>query len=143
MDAHLKSHRRPAPKILHMEQLRELLLSFPGVTEEEPFGPEVIVYKVQGKMFALVDYDSLPPAMNLKCDPDRALDLRDAYAAIRPGYHMNKRHWNTLDLNNSLNATLVTELVRHSYDLVVPSLPRLVRNNLAEITGKPAHPTRL
>ena len=74
-------------------------LSFPGVTEEEPFGPEVVVYKVMGRMFALVDYDSVPPTMNLKCDPDRALDLRDVHEAIRPGWHMNKRHWNTLDLD--------------------------------------------
>jgi len=78
---------------MHMEQLRELLLSFPCVKEEEPFGPEVVVYKVMGKMFALVDYDSVPPTMNLKCDPERALDLRDVHEAIRPGWHMNKRHW--------------------------------------------------
>ena len=79
--------------IMNMEQLRELLLSFPGVTEEEPFGPEVVVYKVMGKMFALVDYDSVPPTMNLKRDPERALDLRDVHEATRPGWHMNKRHW--------------------------------------------------
>ena len=97
------------------------------VTEEEPFGPEVVVYKVQGKMFALVDYDSVPPTMNLKCDPDRALDLRDVHEAIRPGYHMNKRHWNTLDLNGTLRSALVAELIRHSHDLVVASLPRRVR----------------
>ena len=108
---------------MHMEQLRELLLSFPGVTEEEPFGPEVVVYKVMGKMFALVDYDSVPPTMNLKCDPERALDLRDVHEAIRPGWHMNKRHWNTLGLDGSLRGALVTELVQHSYDLVVAALP--------------------
>jgi len=117
--------------IMNMEQLRELLLSFPGVTEEEPFGPEVVVYKVMGKMFALVDYDSVPPTMNLKCDPERALDLRDVHEAIRPGWHMNKRHWNTLDLDGSLRGALVMELVRHSYDLVVAALPRRVREKLA------------
>lgn len=115
---------------MHTEQLRELLLSFPGVTEEEPFGPEVVVYKVKGKMFALVGYDSVPPTMNLKCDPDRALDLRDVHEAIRPGYHMNKRHWNTLDLDGSLRGSLVAELVRHSYDLVVAALPRRARETL-------------
>lgn len=115
---------------MHMEQLREWLLSFSGVTEEQPFGPEVVVYKVRGKMFALVDYDSVPQTMNLKCDPERALDLRDVHEAIRPGWHMNKRHWNTLALDGSLKAALVTELVRHSYDLVVASLPRLVREKL-------------
>ena len=115
---------------MHMEQLRELLLSFPAVTEEEPFGPEVVVYKVVGKMFALVDYDSVPQIMNLKCDPDRALDLRDVHEAIRPGYHMNKRHWNTLHLDGSLRSALVSELVRHSYDLVVAALPRRLREKL-------------
>lgn len=116
---------------MHMEQLLALLLSFPGVTEEEPFGPEVVVYKVKGMMFALVDYDSVPPTMNLKCDPDRALDLRDVHEAIRPGWHMNKRHWNTLDLDGSLRGALVTELVQHSYGLVVAALPRRVREKLA------------
>ena len=76
---------------MHMEQLRELLLSYPGVTEEEPFGPEFVVYKVMGKMFALVDYDSVPPTINLKCDPGRALDLRDVHEALRPGYHLIAR----------------------------------------------------
>ena len=116
---------------MHMEQLREFLLAFPGVSEEQPFGPEVVVYKVMGKMFALVDYDSMPPTMNLKCDPDRALDLRDAHEAIRPGYHMNKRHWNTLDLNGTLRSPLLAELIRHSYDLVKASLPRRLRDQLA------------
>ena len=103
---------------MHMEQLRGLLLSFPGVTEEEPFGPEVVVYKVMGKMFALVDYDSVPPTMNLKCDPDRALDLRDVHEAIKPGWHMNKRHWNTLILDGSVPGKLIRELIDHSYELV-------------------------
>ena len=113
-----------------MEQLREFLLAFPGVTEEQPFGPEVVVYKVMGKMFALVDYDSVPPTMNLKCDPDRALDLRDSYESIRPGYHMNKRHWNTLDLNGTLRSALLAELIQHSYDLVVAALPSEIRKQL-------------
>ena len=115
---------------MDMEQLRGYLLSLPQVTEGQPFGPEVVVYKVAGKMFALVDYDSVPPSMNLKCDPDRALDLRDFHEAIRPGYHMNKKHWNTLDLDGSLRDTLVLELVRHSFDLVVAGLPKTVREKL-------------
>ena len=100
------------------------------MTEEQPFGPEVVVYKVMGKMFALVDYDSVPPTMNLKCDPDRALDLRDSYESIRPGYHMNKRHWNTLDLNGTLRSALLAELIQHSYDLVVAALPSEIRKQL-------------
>ena len=83
-----------------------------------------------GKMFALVDYDSVPPTMNLKCDPDRALDLRDSYESIRPGYHMNKRHWNTLDLNGTLRSALLAELIQHSYDLVVAALPSEIRKQL-------------
>lgn len=115
---------------MNVQELRDLLLSFPGVTEEEPFGPEVVVYKVMGKMFALVDYDSVPPTMNLKCDPGRALDLRDVHEAIRPGYHMNKRHWNTLDLDGSLRSALIAELVRHSYNLVFAALPRRLREEI-------------
>ena len=112
---------------MNMEALRELLLSFTAVTEEQPFGPEVVVYKVKGKMFALVDYDSVPQTMNLKCDPDRALDLRDIHESILPGYHMNKRHWNTLILNGTLRRPLIIDLVRHSYDLVVAGLPLRLR----------------
>jgi len=82
-------------------------------------------------MFALLDHDSVPPTMNLKCEPARALDQRDFHEAIRPGWHMNKRHWNTLDLDGSLRGALVAELVRPSYDLVVGALPRRVREILA------------
>ena len=101
-------------------------LSQPHVTEETPFGPEVLVYKVGGKVFALTEPDAFPATMNLKCDPERALDLRDQFAAIRPGYHMNKRHWNTLTLDGSLPSALVRELIEHSYQLVVRGLPRKV-----------------
>jgi predicted DNA-binding protein (MmcQ/YjbR family) len=105
-------------------------LSQPHATEETPFGPEVLVYKVGEKMFALTDPGDFPPTMNLKCDPDRALDLRDRHASIRPGYHMNKRHWNTVTLDGSLPATLVHELIEHSYQLVVQGLPKKVREAL-------------
>ena len=99
----------------------------PGVTGETPFGPEVLVFKVAGKMFALTDPGEFPPALNLKCEPARALDLRDEYPAIRPGYHMNKRHWNTLTLDGTLPGALVRELIDHSYALVVAGLPRAAR----------------
>ena len=121
-------NRRALNPSLNPEQLRSLLLGFPGVTEEEPFGPEVVVYKVLGKMFALVDYDAVPPTMNLKCDPERSLELRDAHEGIRPGYHMNKRHWNTLDLDGRLRGPLVAELVHHSYALVLAGLPARIRS---------------
>lgn len=111
-------------------QIRETLLSLPETTEETPFGPEVAVYKVAGKMFATLVPDDFPVPMNLKCDPDRAVVLRDNYEAIRPGYHMNKKHWNTVILDGSLPASLVDELIEHSYRCVVAGLNRKTRNRL-------------
>ncbi len=102
-------------------------LSKPGAGEITPFGPDVLVYKVGGKMFALTQPDEFPASLNLKCDPERASILREEYESIIPGYHMNKRHWNTLILDGSLPTKLVTELIAHSYDLVVASLPKSQR----------------
>ncbi|MES2661561.1 MAG: MmcQ/YjbR family DNA-binding protein [Verrucomicrobiota bacterium] len=103
-------------------------LSKPGSEETTPFGPDVLVYKVGGKMFALAVPDEFPSRINLKCDPERSVILRDEYDSITPGYHMNKRHWNTLVLDGSLPSKLVGELIDHSYDLVLASLPRSKRN---------------
>ena len=102
-------------------------LSKPGAGETTPFGPDVLVYKVGGKMFALTSPDEFPARINLKCDPERAAMLRDEYDSIIPGYHMNKRHWNTLVLDGSLPTKLVRELIDHSYRLVVASLPKSQR----------------
>ena len=113
-----------------LEQIRETLLSFPESTEETPFGPEVAVYKVAGKMFATLSPDDHPVPMNLKCDPDRAITLRDAYEAIRPGYHMNKKHWNTLVLDGSLAQDLVLELIEHSFQCVVAGMSKAARERL-------------
>jgi len=104
-------------------------LSLPGAEETTPFGPDALVYKVGGKMFAVTDPDDHPPRINLKCDPERALELRDTYPGIRPGWHMNKRHWNTIHLDEVPTA-LVMDLVKHSYELVVASLPKKVREEL-------------
>jgi predicted DNA-binding protein (MmcQ/YjbR family) len=93
-------------------------LAKPGAEETTPFGPDHLVYKVGGKIFALTSPDDFPPRVNLKCDPERALELRDRYDAIIPGYHMNKRHWNTLILDGSLPDKLIRELIDHSYLLV-------------------------
>jgi predicted DNA-binding protein (MmcQ/YjbR family) len=109
------------------ETARALCLSLPQVEETVPFGPEVLVYKVAGKMFALLIPDEVPVRMNLKCDPERALELRDRYESILPGYHMSKKHWNTLMLDGTLPSKLVRELIEHSFDLVVESLPKKVR----------------
>ena len=113
-----------------LEAIREYLLDFPEVSEETPFGPEALVYKVAGKMFALLIPEDVPPRMNLKCDPDRALELRDEHDAVLPGYHMNKRHWNTLVLDGTLSPSLVSELVRHSFDLVLAGLPKKLREEI-------------
>lgn len=101
------------------------------VEETTPFGPDVLVYKVCGKMFALTGVDEFPPRVNLKCDPDRTIELRDEYDAVIPGYHMNKKHWNTVILDGSMSDDLVWELVDHSYVLVVGSLKKLDRERLS------------
>ena len=102
-------------------------LTKPSVEETTPFGPSVLVYKVAGKVFALTDPDDFPARMNLKCDPERALVLREEYSAIIPGYHMNKKHWNTVTFDGSVPSKLLRELIDHSYDLVVASLPKSKR----------------
>ena len=112
------------------DDARELLLRQPAAEEGTPFGPEVLVYKVGGKMFATLSPDDVPARMNLKCDPERALELRDRYSSILPGYHMNKRHWNTLVLDSSLSDALIRGLVEHSYALVRASLTRKVQDSL-------------
>ena len=109
-------------------ELKTRCLGLPGASEEFPFGDEVSVFKVGGKMFALCSLDARPPVrLGVKCDPELAAQLRSAYPAIRPGYHLNKRHWNTLTLDGSLPDELVTDLLGDSYDLVVASLPRARR----------------
>lgn len=103
----------------------------PGAAEEYPFGDGAAVFKVGGKMFALVHLGDEPGSLNLKCDPGWAEELRTIYPdAIRPGYHMNKRHWNTVALDGTVPAEEILELVEHSYELVVAGLPRRVREGL-------------
>jgi predicted DNA-binding protein (MmcQ/YjbR family) len=111
------------------ERLRAFCLDFNDATEEFPFGPEASVFKVAGKMFALASLDAQPLRINLKCDPDDAVRLREEYPAIVPGYHMNKRHWNTVTVGE-LPDRMVRELVEDSYDLVVAGLPKTVRLRL-------------
>jgi predicted DNA-binding protein (MmcQ/YjbR family) len=89
-----------------------------------PFGETVIVFKVSGKMFALAALDEIPTTVNLKCDPDLALELRDRYEQVRPGYHMNKKHWNTVELGTGVPDTEIRKMIDHSYELVVRSLPK-------------------
>jgi len=115
---------------MNIETFREYCLSKPAATEDAPFGPDNIVFKVGGKMFALAALDEVPPAVNLKCDPDLGLELRDRYEQVRPGYHMNKKHWNTVELDGVIPEKEIRKMVDHSYDLVVRSLPKVRREKL-------------
>ncbi|MFF8829520.1 MmcQ/YjbR family DNA-binding protein [Streptomyces sp. NPDC015131] len=111
-------------------RLRALCLSFNGAVEDFPFGPETSVFKVEGKLFALSALDARPLTVNLKCDPEDAERLRAEHpGTIVPGYHMNKRHWNTVTVGD-LPERQVRELVEDSYDLVVAGLPRATRHRL-------------
>ena len=112
---------------MNREGLLELLTGMPGAVEEYPFGEEVAVFKVGGKMFALVWLPGEPGFVNLKCDPDWAIALREKHRAVRPGYHSNKKHWNSVDLDGTISTQDLREMVEHSYDLVVAGLPKRSR----------------
>jgi predicted DNA-binding protein (MmcQ/YjbR family) len=113
---------------MDVETFREHCLRKAGVTEDSPFGPEHVVFKVGGKMFALLAFEDVPPTANLKCDPDLALELRDRYEDVQPGYHMNKKHWNTVRIDGAIPQQELTRMIDHSYELVVRSLPKAQRN---------------
>jgi predicted DNA-binding protein (MmcQ/YjbR family) len=115
--------------------LRALCLRFPGAGEEFPFGTETSVFKVEGKMFALSALRSDPLRVSLKCEPELAEQLRAAHAAIAPGYHLNKRHWNTVTIDGSLSDEVLADMVEDSYDLVVAALPRRKREALGWSPG--------
>ena len=106
------------------QAIRSWLLHFPEVTETTPFDETTVVYKTAGKLFVLVDWDAKPLAFNLKCDPERAEQLRDQYACVLPGYHMNKKHWNTVVYDGSVEDTLFLEWVEHSFFRVAKGFPK-------------------
>ena len=108
---------------MNIEQFRNHCLKKKGVTEEFPFGNETLVYKVMGKLFALAGVDNFE-SINLKCDPEEAVLLREKYDAVQPGYHMNKKHWNTVMLDGSLTDKLVFKLIDDSYNLVAAGLTK-------------------
>jgi len=114
---------------MDLAEFRDYCLTKPGATEGTPFGPDVLVFKVSGKMFALAVLDEVPTTVNLKCDPDLALDLRDRYEQIRPGYHMNKKHWNTIEIEDGIPTVELRRMIDHSYALVINSLPKAARPN--------------
>ncbi len=105
---------------MNIETLRDYCLSKPGAEETLPFGPDTLVYKVNGKVFLLVGLDAEDLRFNVKCDPDKAIELRDEYACVLPGFHMNKKHWNTIVVDGSVSNALLKEWIDHSYSLVSP-----------------------
>jgi len=114
---------------MNIEEIREYCLAKEGVTEEFPFDESTLVFKVMGKIFALTNLDA-NWSINLKCDPERAIILREEFPAILPGFHMNKMHWNTVNMDGSLNQKLILDLIDHSYQLVVDKLPLKMRKEL-------------
>ncbi|TCP28440.1 putative DNA-binding protein (MmcQ/YjbR family) [Tenacibaculum skagerrakense] len=121
---------------MHVEQLRDYCIAKKGVTEHFPFDEVTLVFKVMGKMFALTGLDRWEKGeekVNLKCDPDKSEELRAEYESINPGFHMNKKHWNTITLNIDVPDALVRELIDHSYDLVVSGLTKKLKEELKSL----------
>jgi predicted DNA-binding protein (MmcQ/YjbR family) len=112
-----------------LDELCAAILAYPEAIEDQPFGPGALVYKVRGKMFALVAPEN-PPSVSLKCNPVLATMLRDTYPAVTGGYHLNKRHWNTVVIDGSVPTDELLEWIEHSYDLVVKGLPKRDRQEL-------------
>ena len=128
--------------LMKLETLRDGLLAKKCVTEETPFGPDALVFKVKGKMFALVAWTEKPLRITLKCDPDLALTLRCQYQAVQPGYYMNKKHWNTVTLDQSISDDEILGMIGDSYNLVVKGLKKSDRQRLEEeeVYEKPHRP---
>ena len=114
-----------------MEILREYMLSKPCTTDDFPFGPQAMVFKVAGKIFGIMPWEENPISISLKCDPDRAVQLREQYPGITGAYHLDKTHWNGVKMDDSVSMDLVRELMDHSYELITASLPKKVRESLA------------
>jgi len=112
-----------------LAELRDHCAAKPGFSEDLPFGPDVLAFRLADKIFALMDVDRFE-SVNLKCDPERAIELRERYVGITPGYHMNKKHWNTVATDDSVPDRLILDLADHSYELVRASLPKKVREGL-------------
>ena len=111
---------------------REYCLSKPGTSEDTPFDENTLCFKVGGKIFAIIDIE-LFESVNLKCDPEKAVELREQYSGIVPGYHMNKKHWNTVMFDGSVSDKLILELVDHSYDLIFNSLPKKIKESFSDL----------
>lgn len=119
-------------KMNDIVELREHLLSYPHCEERVPFGDQFPVYKVGGKIFTLLIPDEYPARMNLKCEPEYAIELRATYKSIIPGYHMNKKHWNTILLDDTIPDEFIQTLIRHSYELVIAGMPKKLQESLKQ-----------
>jgi len=115
---------------LNLEEIRDYCLAKPGVTEGLPFGEDTLVFKVGEKLFLLTSI-SVGTQFNVKCDPELAIELRERYSEVRPGFHMNKKHWNTVHTNGSLSRKQIIDMIDHSYMLVLHSLPKKVQEEIA------------
>lgn len=112
---------------MNIEDLRNYCISKEGVEESFPFGDETLVFKVSGKIFALLSLSQDDFSINLKCDPSLAIELRETYLSVQPGYHMNKKHWNTVYIDGSVESKLIQNWIDHSYHLIVESLPKKIK----------------
>jgi len=115
---------------MHIDEILPFCLCLKGSTESFPFDQQTLVFKVMGKMYALINVEK-PDSINLKCDPETAIELRERYEAVQPGYHMNKKHWNTITLNSDLSNDFIKEQIVNSYNLVVKSLPKKIKDELS------------
>lgn len=118
---------------MNVEQYRDYCLSKKGVTEHFPFDEETLVFKVMGKMFALCGLERIPFQVNLKCDPERSLELREEYDSIIAGWHMSKKHWNTVMPDGTISNEFFFELIDHSYDMVVKGMTKKLRRELESL----------
>lgn len=118
---------------MNIEQLRDYCLSLPSVAETMPFGPDTLCYTLAGKTFALLCLDNHSDFANLKCNPERAVGLRENYQGIKPGWHMNKRHWNSVYFRSDVGDALFLSLVNHAYNMVLAQLPKRLQTNYAPL----------
>jgi predicted DNA-binding protein (MmcQ/YjbR family) len=117
---------------LNIEEIRDYCLAKPGVTEGLPFGEDTLVFKVAEKIFLLISISDANH-FNVKCDPEKAIELRERYSEVQPGYHMNKKHWNTVSSNGSLSRRELCEMIDHSYELVFKSLPKKLQDEISDL----------
>jgi len=117
---------------MNIEEIREYCLKKKGVTEEFPFDEETLVYKVKGKIFLIAPLELIPLSINLKCNPEKAIELREEYESVHPGWHMNKKHWNTVTIDGSIPPKEIFEWIDQSYELVVGRLKKSPIKNLNE-----------